>query len=47
MNGYAPDFVMDWIDEQLKSGAIQSGLFRLKLSDTHKQKLIDKLNDYL
>jgi hypothetical protein len=47
MNGYAPDFVKDWIEERLKSGAIKSGLFKLKLSDTHKQKLIQKLNDYI
>ncbi|TAH28107.1 MAG: SMI1/KNR4 family protein [Cytophagales bacterium] len=47
MNGYAPGFVEDWMEERLKSGAIKSGLFKLKLSDTHKQKLIDKLNNYL
>jgi len=37
MNGYAPDFVKDRINERLKSGVIKSGLFKLKLSDTHKQ----------
>jgi len=36
MNGYATDFVMDLIDERLKCGTIKSGLFKLKLSNTHK-----------
>jgi hypothetical protein len=47
MNGYAPGFVQDWLADRLKNGAINSGLFKLKLSATHKQKLIHKLNDYL
>ncbi|MBL7747457.1 MAG: SMI1/KNR4 family protein [Chitinophagaceae bacterium] len=46
MNGYAPGFVEDWMEDRLKSGAIKSGFFTLKMSDTHKQKILDQLKDY-
>lgn len=47
MNGYAPGFVGDWLTHRLKSGIIKKRLFKLQMSNMHKQNLIAKFNEYL
>ncbi|MBL7733609.1 MAG: SMI1/KNR4 family protein [Chitinophagaceae bacterium] len=47
MNGYAPGFVADWMEERLKSGAIKPGLFKLKMAEAFKQSIRDKLKECL
>jgi len=47
MNGYAPGFVEDWLTDRLKNGIIKKGLFKLQMSNMHKQNLIEKLNNYI
>ncbi len=47
MNGYAPGFLEDWFAERLKTGAIRSGFFKIRLSDAYKKMLFDKFNEYV
>ena len=46
-NGYAPDFISDWLNERVSNKKISKKLFKgLKFTTEYENKLLEKIKEF-